>query len=449
MTVPKSLLVQPTDDSGAETADRYDWQALTAAADYLAAIANYTAGDLHSPTHVRIICEHHEDFVLCIDAEVQLVSVKHRELSRGNWTFAPLFTDGGIAHLFGRWFALGCTSKVRIITNADLGNGKPSYLRRLCKYFEEFPVGPHTADRWELLVHAAERILNALSADFNADGWIDEDKSPNPNFLERVQRFLSVLTFDCGRPTRDILPSAAVSMYAMPFLAMIGHPTELAFSLWEAVSNLFRQRMRGRSSPSDGSFQAIINNIRNLNDEELLALKVRDRMVTKTDLIDVLKVVQQIGIKPLDRYLPPAPTRLALKLINAGCRETTVHAAEAVARRWREYENEIVLQGIGVSANLQKIKTRALLVAADVHESAANSAQATDYGPQMWSALRTSLSEVENMDPILAIDEDLALGLVCDLASQCQVWFSEHFNLDQALKEFPGRVAITGHTGGE
>ncbi|QCH23337.1 hypothetical protein [Mycobacteroides salmoniphilum] len=439
MSIPVTLLAPPPDDSGAETADRYDWQALTAAADYLLAVAKEMNGSLQGSNNVKIICEHHEDFILCLNEEIQLVSVKHRDLSRGSWTFATLFTEGGIAHLFSRWSALGGKSYARLVTNAGLASGPPAQLHKLCQYLREFPFGPHRTEHWALILTTAKRIINTLT-DENITKWVNDDKSPTSAFLWHIQQFLSALLFDCGRPTRDILPSAAASMYAVPFLTAIDHPVELAHSFWEAVSNIFRRRMRGRNTPPDDAFLAAMRNIQHLSEEQLLELKISERTITCADIIDVLKVVQQIEISPLDRHLPLAPTRLALKLYNSGCRNTTIHAAEAAARLWREYESDVALSTVGLSANLEKVKTRALIVASGIQESTALEAKGTDYGPQMWAALRTSLSTIEIADPLLTLDEDLALGLICDLASQCRIWFSDAFDLGAARDMFPDRA---------
>src|SRR6185437_1731951 len=78
------LSAEPGDDAGAETADRYEWQAAMAAADglalYLDAIED---GSRWSGGDTGIVCEYHEDWVVLRADEAELVSGKHREPSVG------------------------------------------------------------------------------------------------------------------------------------------------------------------------------------------------------------------------------------------------------------------------------------------------------------------------------------------------------------------------------
>jgi len=123
LSIPASLLAAPPDDVGAQTADRYDWQALVAAVDCIAAMTECASkSSTGGSTEVWVICEHHEDFVLSVGGSVQLVSVKHREPGLGGWTRASLFAAGGVAHLFSRWLDLQELVSVRVATNAGLSN---------------------------------------------------------------------------------------------------------------------------------------------------------------------------------------------------------------------------------------------------------------------------------------------------------------------------------------
>ncbi|MEY9860820.1 hypothetical protein ABH935_006457 [Catenulispora sp. GAS73] len=103
------MMVEPLDDDGADAADRFDWQAATAAADclalYLAALDH--DGRLAENEDRRIVCERHEDWVPIHGDDAEIVSGKHREPAYGSYTtLNKLFDDGGIAHLFLRWLAL-------------------------------------------------------------------------------------------------------------------------------------------------------------------------------------------------------------------------------------------------------------------------------------------------------------------------------------------------------
>src|SRR4051812_27874063 len=95
-------LVPQLDDSGANTADRYYWQAAMAAADglslYLEALGN--DGRLRPDCDDQVLCEWQEDWVLFAGNRVELVSGKHRDPSASAYTtITKLADDGGLAHL--------------------------------------------------------------------------------------------------------------------------------------------------------------------------------------------------------------------------------------------------------------------------------------------------------------------------------------------------------------
>lgn len=67
------------DDAGADTADRFDWQAAVAAADRLATYLD-SPGDaeLRAEGNTWIVCEHHEDWAVVSGSDAELVSAKYR-----------------------------------------------------------------------------------------------------------------------------------------------------------------------------------------------------------------------------------------------------------------------------------------------------------------------------------------------------------------------------------
>ncbi|OII41452.1 hypothetical protein BIU99_17840 [Plantibacter sp. MMLR14_011] len=58
----------------------------------------------------------------------------------------------------------------------------------------------------------------------------------------------------------------------------------------------------------------------------------------------------------------------------------------------------------------------------------------------MWSELdRVFSTEIMPRKPVDA-DELLFLGAACNLASECQIWFSERFAIADARRAFPLRL---------
>ena len=98
MTATQAVLsAQPTDDAGAQTADRFEWQAAMAAADALSLYREtIDNGRLASATDAGIVCEHHEDWVVIGPGAAELVSGKHRDPSVAVFTTTnQLLGDGG------------------------------------------------------------------------------------------------------------------------------------------------------------------------------------------------------------------------------------------------------------------------------------------------------------------------------------------------------------------
>lgn len=130
--------VPPLDDSGADTDDRYDWQAAMAAADGLSLYFDALGDDgrLRPDCQDRLLCEWHEDWLLISGESVELVSGKHRDPRAGAYTtVTKLADDGGLAHLFNRWAALQETPSCRLVTSGGLGSGPPRELLAAASHY--------------------------------------------------------------------------------------------------------------------------------------------------------------------------------------------------------------------------------------------------------------------------------------------------------------------------
>lgn len=129
--------VVPPDDAGAETLDRYEWQAMMATADLLALYYDALSLGLDPSTVIDcgLVCEYHEDWSWVRAADMQLVSGKHKEPRFGAYTTtASLLDDGGLFHLFDRWHALGRGSTCRLVTTAGLDRDAAA-VNDLCEHY--------------------------------------------------------------------------------------------------------------------------------------------------------------------------------------------------------------------------------------------------------------------------------------------------------------------------
>ncbi|MFC0526570.1 hypothetical protein [Phytohabitans kaempferiae] len=242
MTARELLLSTPApEDAGASTADLFEWQAAVAAADglALAAVALQDRTSVETANAQSIICEHHEDYAVLLGDDVELVSVKHRELSSGSWTWATLVEDGGLAHLFGRWRALGRTMRCRMVTNAGLASGPPAQLHGLCRQLrQEDSDSGNYAKKDELirnfgveLVHHAK--IAKLPMEWRVEvGTPKGSIVPSSELLSEIKAFLAVLRLDTGRPHRNDMNAAAPEKYVEPLLAELELPVSIAKAAW-------------------------------------------------------------------------------------------------------------------------------------------------------------------------------------------------------------------------
>lgn len=234
------LTATPTDDAGAQTLDRYEWQAMMATVDLLGLYMDAVDGEGRDPRNVTdcgLVCEYHEDWARVINGEVQLVSGKHKESGFGAYTTAnSLLGDGGVYHLFDRWHTLGAVPGSRLVTTAGLDSDAAA-ISQACDHFRTHGTGgvlPNAAVQtaFERLHAGVTERRIASGADPIADLATDV-----------LPQFLASLTLQCGEPRREHLPSMAPTAYAEPIARALGRP-DLAVAIWEAVLSLVRGRMR-------------------------------------------------------------------------------------------------------------------------------------------------------------------------------------------------------------
>ncbi|WP_328381013.1 hypothetical protein OHQ88_24590 [Micromonospora zamorensis] len=444
MTARDRLWGTPSpEDAGAHTADLFDWQAAVAAADSFAvAVMHLEDANNDDALSKAILCEHQEDYAVVDDDEVQLVSVKHRGLSRGAYTWSALADEGGLAHLYARWKGLGRGLSCRMLTNSELKSGDDaSELRAACQKLRD---GGNRDD--------CERVLRAFTVELlripeKADipkkwrpleGASKAQIVPTQELLDDVSAFLSILTFDTGRPQPDDIEEAAPQKYVEPLLDQLGLSATMARPAWNAVLGMFRQRMRGRGKLPLQDLAGIIANIRGESSTQRLERTLRRRVVTAQDVIFAV----QNAVNSPGAYATPnltvAATRLAAKLEDGGCTVTTILSAETFAERWRRerHKNSDVP---GMAGQFYDAEERLRYLASKVAEEAAEESGGAKFGSKMWRKLDGS--ELAGALGALPVPHDplVALGGICDLASRCQVWFGPHFDVEARQAQMRGQ----------
>lgn len=441
------LAVPAGDDAGARTADLYDWQAAMAAADGLRMFADAmdTDGQLAPGASGSIICEHHEDWTVLNDSIAELVSAKHREPPSGAWTTTRQLVDkGGLGHLFGRWLTLDEKPSVRLVTCAALASGDPRNLANATVLLRDQSAGNQlTSEDLQVVSQVATSFAkellfyrNGLPEEWHAPTTASASTlAPSDGQLQKTRSFLAALSIDDRRPNRDLTEHAAPSMYAQPVLARLGRTDVPAAAVWEAVLQLFRVRMRAHGPQPDGALPFILvaspTSILGTSSSEVS----RALLPRTVDVRDIAFAIQTALAHP-EGYMPLTPpaqlTKLSVKMARGRCADTSISRAEILRSDFRRYWRQ--RDGIpGIHPERYALE-RTLLRIADE----ATSEVRTPIGPwgsPLWTALSAHLHRHHQSHSTSALDPELALGGVCDLAAQCHVWFSPRFDVNSVLAQ--------------
>jgi hypothetical protein len=340
------LSTEPDDDAGADTADRYEWQAAMAAADGLSLYLDVIEGASRMVgADTGIICEHHEDWVVVRSGEAELVSAKHREPSVGVFTTIPqLLGDGGLAHLFGRWYATSELPYCRLVTTAGLGRGPAQELSEATQALRKLANSGQmllaSGGHEKIIAQFAKGLLRHTTG-FLPDSWraaIDGSAAaPADGHLEQAGRFLSMLRIDEGKPSRTYVGHAAPDMYCGPILRVLGQDVLIAASVWEAVLALFRVRMRAAGPKPRGALPYVQAGQPRLTAAALAERELAARTVTIADIdLTVRKAIaNRAGYVPLI----PAPrvTRLGIKMEEGLCTDNSIERAEQLRSDYQSY----------------------------------------------------------------------------------------------------------------
>ncbi|MCE7008194.1 hypothetical protein LWC34_36055 [Kibdelosporangium philippinense] len=429
--------VPQLDDSGANTADRYDWQAAMAAADGLALYREGLGDDgrLRPDCQDRVLCEWQEDWVLFSGDCVELVSGKHRDPSAGAYTtVVKLADDGGLAHLFNRWAALQETPLCRLVTSGGLSSGPPqellaaaSYMRSLRAAAEPVIVNSEHAD-----IIAKLRKAIAIYCDDTRKRWTGNGSAAAVSEQKcdaEIARFLAALTIAESQIQRDHVGFAAPSMYVQPILDQLG-VTGSAVAVWEAVLSVFRARMRSRGPLPSGGLPVVLQ-----GGEGLAAVTpevqrmLASRTVTMRDIETAIATALTIpgGYEPVPRM--PRTSRLEVKMNVGGCSDNAIERALSLRIDYQDYWRD--RESTEATARVERKRVERLL-----HRV---SDQSTDtvqpQGAVLWRRLQTSVDTLGPEKLPAGMDADLALGGVCDLAGRCKVWFGPRFDVEAIIAQ--------------
>ncbi|MFD0295936.1 hypothetical protein [Streptomyces sp. NPDC127118] len=427
------------DDSGADTLDRYNWQASMAAADGLRLYLDSLDGDGRPSKNIdsRIVCELQEDWAAVDGDAVELVSAKHRDVTTGPFTTVNALADaGGVAHLFGRWNALHETVTCRLVTTFGLSSDAQKLekawvkLRELRMTRQPLDVPDDHRTSVADLCQALRSYCKELPS-----SWAPAAKPmPPPTDVEiaQVVRFMAVLDVEAEKPLRSQLEFAAANMYARPLCNRLGLPIDPE-SIWAAVHDIFYARMRKAGPIPTGKLPAVLAYRVGATSPNTAQLErsLLNRIVTLDDIDLAVRtaISQPHGYRPLPRL--QRTTKLAVKMQAGQCPDNSIERAEHLAQEYRAFWRD-ERSGNPTARVAQARLDRYLLRISD--EATQTTLSEVPRGPAFWKAVQHLLAASPPAELPNGIDSELLLGGICDLSSQCKVWFSDRFDVDQAIE---------------
>lgn len=397
------------------------------------------------------MCEHHEDWVVVRGDEAELVSGKHRESGYSVFTTAgQLAGDGGLAHLFGRWHALGERPSCRRLTTAGLAPGPAQGLEKAAAYLRDLRLAGQdpllVGGDHEPAIAGFARALRQHPGDLPSS-WLatgGDSGQAAKDQAGQVCRFLAGLCIEHGKPSRAHVGPAAPTMYCAPVLARLGHDdSALAVAVWEAVHGLFRARMRAAGPTPRGALPAILayqpgTLPPGTAGERALAA----RIVTVADIDVAVRaaLAHPRGFLPL----PPAPrvTRLAVKMAAGCCTDNSIERAEQLRLDYQRYWRARVSGDPAARTGQQRLR-RELLRVSDQATAALSPASGAAWGADLWRELQARVEAMPGGGWPEDLDPGLRLGGICELGNRCQVWFSDSFDVDAAIARLRTQQAVT------
>ncbi|WP_326725373.1 hypothetical protein OHT59_44330 [Streptomyces sp. NBC_00243] len=430
--------VPQPDAAGERTADLFDWQAAMATADGLSLYetALNDDGSLAADHYCRVVCELHEDWAVAVDDDVELVSAKHRDAPYGAYTTVnQLANDGGIAHLFNRWHALGEKPTCRLVTTPGLADAAQDlataigHLRTLRLSHRPLTLNE---EHEKPIKDLCKYIRQHTSVDRLPESWTQNSNPKEPTAKERdqVARFLSMLTLDHTRLPRGFVAYAAANMYAKPVLERLGAQAE-AEAVWQAVHDLMRVRMRAAGPMPRGGLPLVLAYKPETPLPSAADLERADvgRIITMPDIDFAVRmaIANPQGFRPLAPQ--PRLTRLSVKMKAGQCGEISIERAEELHRDYRDYWRHRMSGDPTARAEQAKLRRRLYRLSDEAAEKFP-----VIRGKELWRELQRRIDDFPEDALPVGMDADLLLGGVCDLTRECKVWFSKSFDVDAEIE---------------
>lgn len=389
------------DDSGAATQSRFRYQHECTARSCIPLLAQGTGV-------IAVVCEEHEDFIVFYeDAAPELVSVKHREVSQGAWTFATLCSDGGIRHLFDRWQGTGGQTTCRLMTNAGLSPGTDGA--------GAFANACHGQDAEALKPWVSKLCIRLGVSGDSAD----------------VSEFAKCLSIESGLPAREHISASNLRDLVVPAIKQLGLASSSAQHCYERLLGMIARANRDAVGDPINLLDYAANP-RCLNPSVSTNRRLRRREIDRERIKEILAPESSgsVQLTPDNPSVkPPSPSRLRQKLIRGGLGPTIVDTAVRLRASWYAVEsvNRASVPGGDPALEDLRLRVQELVAACE-----ARADRSSAYAEAMYLDMRESVttSALEKSVPF-TLDNKLLQGLVFQLTDECRVWWSDVFELDE------------------
>ncbi|MFE4089221.1 hypothetical protein [Streptomyces sp. YIM B13502] len=156
-----------------------------------------------------------------------------------------------------------------------------------------------------------------------------------------------------------------------------------------------------------------------------------NRIVTLDDIDLAVRtaIAQPHGYRPLPRL--QRTTKLAVKMAAGQCSDNSIERAEHLAQEYRDFWREQRSSDPTARAAQTRLERHLLRISDDATQT---TLAEVPRGPAFWLALQRLLAASPLPDLPSGMDPELLLGGICELTSQCKVWFSDSFDVDQAIE---------------
>lgn len=391
-----ALSVAPTDDVGAETLDRFRYQAHLIARACVTMIVDRRIS--------AVICEWHEDYVIQFaNGPSEIVSVKHHDGSQINWTVRQLCDDGGLRHLFERFMLLDERVTCRLQTNEHLRRGaqQPAGLRDCC-------AGTDT----NALVRWATTLAPHL-------GTVD---------VGAATRFLRRLTIEDGLPDRAVVEAVHIQQLVPRLLGRLSVVASTPDAVYESLVSL---AMTACTAPGHEVVLEALADPAELSGDAQRARLLASKTVDRNRVLEAVGQRRNIPTVLLSAAtdLTPNRTRLVKKLEAGGVGATGIRSARRLRINWEQQQHAWATGLPGDDRIIEDLRARVVREASLAE--ARTRRPGAHYANEMLDDLRPRL-QPESIGGAWPgpLSRDLLLGLAYERTEACEIFWSDEFNPD-------------------